>query len=574
MRLPFDADFFWRRQNLTLSLMLATLHVALVIDVQGNALSALVLTHFGLFLLWQPVWQGGRELVPGNALVVVAAGGILAWWSTGWLLALWIAVLFALIGSHLPGMRGGQQRAASLLAAFHLLVLLFAWVVPNLLETDVRYSSPVFGAVRYGLVLPVAIIAWLPADGGAGPVRRGIDLVYSLLLFLLVVVLVLGALFVQRLAGGGYLAALAATMLAIAAVMLLLAWLWDPRAGFGGVGQLLSRYFLSLGLPFEQWMHSLASLAEGESDPERFLSGAAERMLALPWLSGVSWSTVRGSGAAGITTGAATRLNVGGLTLELRTRGRPSPALLLHMRLLAQLLGDYYAAKVREEAQRGSAYLQAVHETGARLTHDVKNLLQSLRSLCSAAQSASAQDEAALRRLIQRQLPQITQRLQVTLEKLEARPTPAHAQDSPATHWWHALSQRYAHEGVALRAGPLPASARLPAELFDRVAENLLQNALAKRQRRQASAVAVELHCEGDTCWLAVSDDGEPVPEAVVRRLFEAPVPSQSGLGVGLYQSARHAAERGYRLALERNRPGEVRFLLAPAEIKADALSP
>lgn len=566
MPLPFNADVLWRRQNLTLSLMLAALHLALALELQGGASKALVLMHFGLFLLWQPVWQGGRELVPGTATVVVAAAAALAWWSNGWLLALWIAVLFALIGSHLPGMRVGRQRGAPLLAAFYLLALLFAWVVPGRLEAADGYPPMVLAALRYGLAVPVAIIAWLPAEGSAVPGRQGVDLVYSLLLFLLVVVLVLGALFVQRLAGGSYVAALAATVLAIGAMLLLLAWLWDPRGGFAGLGQLLSRYLLSLGLPFEQWMHRLAELAEGESDPELFLRGAVEAMLELPWLTGASWSTARGAGAAGLATGAATRLGAAGLSLELRTRWQPSPALLLHMRLLVQLLGDYYAAKVREEAQRGGAYLQAIHETGARLTHDVKNLLQSLRSLCSAAQSAGADDGDALLRLIQRQLPQIAQRLQVTLDKLEAPRVAGDGRQEVAARWWRTLAQRYAHDGVSFSTGVLPGSARLPADLFDSVADNLLQNVLEKRRRREASVVTVALQCDGAACRLTVSDDGEAVPEPVARRLFEAPVPSDSGLGVGLYQSARHAASRGYRLRLERNAPGEVRFVLAPAE--------
>ncbi|MFN9390033.1 MAG: sensor histidine kinase [Betaproteobacteria bacterium] len=565
MPLPFAAEFLWRRQNLTFSLMLAALHLALALGLQGGALKAFVLMHFGLFLLWQPMWQGGRDLVPGHAAVLVAAGVALAWWSNGWLLALWIAVLFALIGSHLPVMRDGRQRAASLLAALYLLALLFAWVVPKLLEDAQSYPPFALDLIRYGLIVPVAIIAWLPAEARSGPVRQGIDLVYSLLLFLLVVVLVLGALFVQRLAGGGYVAALTATVLGVAAMLLLLAWLWDPRGGFEGVGQLLSRYFLSLGLPFEQWMHRLASLAEGEADPERFLSSASREMLGLPWLSGVSWQCERGSGAAGVTKGAVTRLSAGGLILEMHTRVRPSPALLMHMRLLAQLLGHYYAAKVREQAERSSAYLQAVYETGARLTHDVKNLLQSLRSLCSAAQSAGDRDDEALRRLIQRQLPLIAQRLQVTLDKIEARPASGEERDVPAVEWWRALGQRHAHERVDLRARTLPASAHVPADLFDRVVENLLHNAREKRQRREASAVTVELACEGNACRLTVSDDGEAVPQSLAKRLFEAPVPSASGLGVGLYQSARYAAERGYALKLERNVCGDVRFVLAPA---------
>ena len=78
------------------------------------------------------------------------------------------------------------------------------------------------------------------------------------------------------------------------------------------------------------------------------------------------------------------------LTLTYHTKWSLSPALLLHLKLLTQMLGHFYEAKQREEIQRQNAYTQAIYETGARLTHDVKNLLQSLRSLCAAADTSSA----------------------------------------------------------------------------------------------------------------------------------------------------------------------------------------
>jgi hypothetical protein len=564
--LSLNPESLWARQNLTLGLMLAALHLSLVLDLDGGASGAFLLAHFGLFLLWQPVWQGGRDLVPSQAALVVAVGGALAWWTSWWLLALWTAVLFSLIGGNVPAMRTGRQRLASLLAALYLLAMLLMWVVPNLFGATAEYSQFALGTIRFGLALLVAAIPLLATEPRRERPRYTIDLVYSVLLFLLVVVLVLGAFFVQQVTRGDYVMALAKTVLGIAGVMLLLSWLWDPRGGFEGIGQLLSRYFLSLGMPFERWMYSLASISEREPDPERFLAGAIEEMLGLPWLSGASWNTARGSGSSGSTTRVGTRFNFGDMTVELYTRWRPSPALLLHMRLLAQLLGDYYDAKVREEAQRRTAYLQAIYETGSRLTHDVKNLLQSLRSLCSAAETTGSADAEALQRLIQRQLPQIAQRLQVTLDKLDARRTPGEPEMSPAGEWWRALGQRYAHEGVEFRARPLPAEVRLPADLFDSVADNLLQNGLEKRRRREASRVTATLDCDDGRCTLKVSDDGALVPDELARQFFSSPVLSEDGLGVGLYQSARHANERGYGLRLESNRDGEVSFVLSPAQ--------
>ena len=53
----------------------------------------------------------------------------------------------------------------------------------------------------------------------------------------------------------------------------------------------------------------------------------------------------------------------------------------------------------------------------------------------------------------------------------------------------------------------------------------------------------------------------QPVREAT--RLFAAPVPSQNGLGIGLYQAAKQAEQLGYQLTLASNTDGRVCFELA-----------
>jgi C4-dicarboxylate-specific signal transduction histidine kinase len=61
---------------------------------------------------------------------------------------------------------------------------------------------------------------------------------------------------------------------------------------------------------------------------------------------------------------------------------------------------------------------------------------------------------------------------------------------------------------------------------------------------------------------LTVCDNGAAIAKSTESQLFEAPVPSQSGLGVGLYHSAKQASQLGYRLALAANQPGTVCFML------------
>jgi signal transduction histidine kinase len=233
------------------------------------------------------------------------------------------------------------------------------------------------------------------------------------------------------------------------------------------------------------------------------------------------------------------------------------------------MLGHFYHAKLREEVQRQNAYTQAIHETGARLTHDVKNLLQSLRSLCSAAESSGASEAAALQGLVKRQLPQIAQRLSTTLEKLQA-PGAAGSSLAAAAGWWTALQQRYTRNEINFSLNGDLANLQLPVELYDSVAENLLQNAIAKLQQHADLRITVTFSADG-AGTLRICDSGQPVPPSVVPKLLNAPVQSsQNGLGVGLYQAARQAEQLGYRLELAENRTGSVCFQLSGV-IKAGA---
>mgnify|MGYP001584400436 CR=1 FL=1 len=105
-------------------------------------------------------------------------------------------------------------------------------------------------------------------------------------------------------------------------------------------------------------------------------------------------------------------------------------------------------------------------------------------------------------------------------------------------------------------------ASRDPRDRADTVADNLLQNALSKRQVEPAESIRVSLACE-EALEFRVCDSGAAVPLDVERLLLRGPERSATGLGIGLHQAARQADAGGYALALERNRDGEVCFLLS-----------
>ncbi len=551
-------DWANRHPHWWMGSMLLTLHLALAWGIESWWARGLMLAHFGFFLMWQPVWRADREISMVSALLIIGAGLVLGFVASWWLAALWLGVLAGLVGGKAFSAEIARQHVASLIALLYLLGILLGWVVPHLFA-DYRETEAQVWLMRYGwMALPIALL-FIPQERSTNA-AHAVDFIYSVMLFLMVLVLVLGSFALKLVTKGDYLIALAQTLLGLAVMLLLLAWLWKPRAGFAGFGQLLSRYFLSVGLPFEQWIQNLAHLANVEREPEVFLQLAMLEIQRLPWVAGGVWRNLDNSDAFGQKTAHKIEIEVHRLHLDLYTRGRVSPSLAVHARLLTGLLDFFYEAKLREKLQRQNAYVQAIHETGARLTHDVKNLLQSLTALCSAAEHTEADQAQALQMLIQRQLPLITRRLDFTLKKLKA-PHMVGREEIAAAQWWQNLRTRYESHGVQFELDGALENCVVPAELFDSVADNLLQNAIKKRGME--SGVVIRAHfapAQGGA--LQVLDSGSAMPLEVAAKLFDAPVASHTGLGIGLYQSARQAEQLGYQLRVAQNEAGRVGFEL------------
>jgi signal transduction histidine kinase len=544
-----------------LGLMLLTLHLSLAAGPVAWWMRGFLIVHYGFFLMWQPFWRAEKPLgLSGMSLVLLTGLGLVATWGNAWVMVLWLAMLTGLVGGNVSAVQSKKQRLVYLLALGYLLSALLLAVLPRI--SGAAWGGPLIDLlVHYGLfALPVAILL-IRGDRRQPEQPYAMDFFYGLMLFLLILVLVLGSFAVMVVAKEDYASALIKTLIAIALVLLALSWLWNPRAGFAGWGQLLSRYLLSVGLPFERWLQSLAELAERETEGHVFLELALADLAELPWLTGGKWETTDGAGEFGAPSPHTVEFSYYGFKLLLYTRWSLSPAMLLHVKLLTELLRYFYEAKLREQALEQNVYTQAIYETGARLTHDVKNLLQSLKTLCSVAETSEAGQSDALQALMKRQLPQIVQRLQLTLEKLQAPKAQAEGHIMAAQIWWKSIRQRYAHDEIKFAGGEPGSAVNLPGDLFDSVVDNLLQNALEKRRVESGLEIRVSLDCVEGIC-LRICDNGSAVEPGMAQRLLVTPVKSESGLGIGLYQAARQASQLGYRFWLEENRDGQVCFAL------------
>lgn len=542
----------------TVLLMLATLHLALTGGLSSFASRALLVSHFGVFLLWQPVFRRDSKLSPAVILAIVICGTLLFLASNAWLVTLWLIGLIGTIGGRVFTAQMPRLRMFYQFALGYLLMLLLFWVVPVLVAGH-EVPANLEYAVRFGLPLLLVVMSLLPLESDEVDAGRVVDFVYGLLFFLLVSVLVLASLAFTKQAGNYYLALLFTT-LGVGLALLLLGVLWNPSGGYSGLQTFFSRYLLSLGLPFETWLQQLAEGAEKYDDPDEFLRFAADQLARLPWIIGVAWRSPHSSGEIGKSGNEEASFLTHELNIQLYTRIRLSPAIVLHLRLLTQLLGAFYEAKQREQLLKQNAYIQAVHETGARLTHDIKNLLQSLFSLASAGENLQSDQMDSYAKLIQRQLPPLTKRLQLTLESLRAPKDQSVGMMISATEWLDNLKARYEGRNIEFEASG-PGEIQLLRNLFDSVAENLLENARRKRIAEPHIAIRLTIDTHEQT-KLLVCDRGSAIKSDILAKLFHQPVSTEQGTGIGLYQAFRQAQSAGFKLAVEFNQDGVVCFSL------------
>jgi hypothetical protein len=538
--------------------MLALLHVVAFRGVADDGARVLVIAHLGLLLLWQPILSSERPVTTTQTLLIALWAAAAVLWLNWWLLAVWIVVLAGLVGGRVFVHQARWQRRFYLLVFVYLLALLVVLVLPEIAprrEVDPQMRT----YAGWGLPALFVLMALVPVEADAPEAAQVIDYFYSVFMMLMLGVLILGSFAFMTLGRTGYLEALTYIVFVIGGALLAIGLAWNPRTGYAGFNVFVSRYLFSIGLPIENWLQVLAGLSHAEVQPLRYLVQAAAALARLPSVQGVSWTAGGRQGDAGTRTPYAVEFDNEDLKLTIYSRYRTTPALHGHLHLLGQLLAEFYLAKVREQALREASFMQAVHETGARVTHDVKNLLQSLNVLCSVALADRGDSPESLA-LVRRQLPAITQRLAATLDKLQ-RPAVEGEQLVPAAQWWERLVRQYQDRGVAFSADALD-GAEVPHALFDSVADNLLQNALSKRAAQPGVRVSVALATASAGPELRVCDTGRAVHAEIAASLLRAPVPSHNGLGIGLYQAARQAQMSGYELKLEANRDGEVCFAL------------
>ena len=544
-----------RLEQIILVIMLETLHFATWYDFGSYLSQSLLLVHFGMFLIWQPVQKGDRQISWIGSLLFIVFTLALVYWITWLSITIWLVLLIGFVGGRVT-IRRFERNVYMLVMAY----LMFELLISNIPQMfDLKLNRTIFNIFQIGLpFLPLVLL--LTSGKLIKKTNESVDILLATTISFLAIILALGSLVLMYHDGTDYIAALIVSLIAVGLVLISISWLLSPHSGFSGLAQLWTRSLLNIGTPFEQWLANLSEQRQTQQSAQAFLATAMGELVSLPWIAGARWTEGTTNEVYGEITRHEIHLTISDHPITLFTHVPPAGVMSLHCSLLVQLIDTFYTAKKQEQELAQKAHLHAIYETGARVTHDIKNLLQSLQTMTTLIETNSKETREKSLMLLKKQLPHISQRLQLALQKLQA-PEKETSSHILAADWWEELSTRLEESNIRFN-DYIKHDLLIPEELFNSVVENLIENAIHKRQVDPDIIITVTLKTDIKTIVLNVTDTGHAIDGGIAKLIFKEHVPSDSGHGIGLYQASRQAESLNYALQLIENQDGNVSFEL------------
>ena len=511
---------------------------------------------YGLFLLWQPLWSKRDKVRRGPVVAVALVFVLLAYRFPNESLVFFALILSALIGSRLLGQ--SAFRSFGLLA---LLIITLEMAVGLVPDTFVQIHLPtLFAEYMQTVILALVLLFYFaPNPDHQKQERSQVDLMHGLLAATLLFIVLLGGIVINLLYGVDYIDGLLLSVFIVSTLTIGISWFWNPGIGYSGIGVLWNRYAMTIGGPFETWINTLTTLIEERYlTSTDYLEAACEHLVENDWLNSIEWRFEDFKISVGDKIGTRLEHQLDhNLTVILYFKADPGSALEQHTILLIRMAYQFYLAKLNQEKIRAQEHFATIHHTGARLTHDVKNILQSIKTSLEILDMDKETPES--QKLLESNLRQIGLRLQGTLEKLRAPQLNTHIHLLDCKKWLDRIEKQHNANPSMFFGSDIENNLELPLDLFDSVADNLINNALKKPS---ITRVEVHLLSSDDIVLLSVCDDGDAIGADIESNLFTNLVSSGSGMGIGLYQSAIMAQAFNYELELSQNEAGRVCFNL------------
>ena len=113
-------------------LVLITLITAITLGVDTAIAKSLLITHFGLFLLWQPVFRQEESFSLKSLVILLLFTSVFITWINLWSTTFWVLLLSSLINGRI--FARGLNRATYGLAGIILFLELTLVLTPNLFD--------------------------------------------------------------------------------------------------------------------------------------------------------------------------------------------------------------------------------------------------------------------------------------------------------------------------------------------------------------------------------------------------------------------------------------------------------
>ncbi len=465
-------------------------------------------------------------------------------------------VLCGLIGSRLVSQP--TFRSFDLLGLLIVIMEMATGVIPNAFP-EIELPGLFSNYMQTLILIPILLFFFATNPDQKIQARSQVDLMHGLLTSTLVFIVLLGAIVINTLYGVAYIDGFLLNIFIVSTLTIGISWFWNPGIGYSSIGVLWNRYAMTIGGPFETWINTLTTLIEEQYlTPNEYLEAACEHLVENDWLNAIEWNFKNNKISAGEKSGIWLEHAISDdVNVELYFKASPGTALEQHTILLIRMAYQFYLAKLNQEKMRAQEHFATIHHTGARLTHDIKNILQTIKtSLDILNLNHHSEKQQAL---LQTNLTQISARLENTLSKLKAPALDTHIKLFDANDWMDKLAQQHNSNQQIHFHREISNNSPLPIDLFDSVVENLINNAIRKPSTEN---VDVRLHFNSEIILLSVCDDGSSVDSIIEANLFNQPVSSGSGMGIGLYQSTIMAGAFNFELELSQNEAGKVCFTL------------
>lgn len=334
-----------RQEELVLLLMLETFHFAIWYEIGDYLSQSLLLIHFGMFLLWQPLLKENQQITWAKSLLFITFMLILVYWVNWVSITLWLVLLIGFVGGRVTTQR--RERNVYMFVMTILIFELLISVIPQMF--DLMLNKSVYKVFQIGLPI-TPLILLITTNTLSKKSNESVDILLATAISFMAVILALGSLVLMYHNDTDYIISLIQTLTAVGILLISISWLLSPHSGFSGLSQLWTTSLLNIGTPFEQWLANLSKQRQSQESPADFLDTAMRELVSLPWIAGATWTGGSTHGIYGELTRHEIHLNISDQPVALFTHVAPAGVMSLHCNLLVQLIDIFYTAKNRSRS--------------------------------------------------------------------------------------------------------------------------------------------------------------------------------------------------------------------------------